>query len=54
MKKSFDRLNNLFEGKIDETLVLGGTVAERIHDIPATPGTLQQDYDRSRGRHQKP
>ena len=29
-----DGLNNLFEGKIDETPVLGGTVAGRIHDIP--------------------
>ncbi|OGP89417.1 MAG: hypothetical protein A2157_13195 [Deltaproteobacteria bacterium RBG_16_47_11] len=30
-----DGLNNLFQGKIDETPVLGGTVAGRIHDIPA-------------------
>jgi len=27
-------LTNLFQGKIDETPVLGGTVAGRIHDIP--------------------
>lgn len=27
-------LNNLFQGKIDETPVLGGTVAGRIHSIP--------------------
>ncbi len=27
-------LSNLFEGRIDETPVLGGTVAGRIHDIP--------------------
>jgi len=29
-----DGLNNLFQGKIDETPVLGGTVAGRIHTIP--------------------
>ena len=28
-------LTNLFQGKIDETPVLGGTVAGRIHDIPS-------------------
>ena len=27
-------LNNLFQGKIDEAAVLGGTVAGRIHDMP--------------------
>jgi enoyl-[acyl-carrier protein] reductase II len=30
-----DGLNNLFKGKIDDTPVLGGSVAGRIHDIPA-------------------
>ena len=29
-----DGLSNLFKGNIDETPVLGGTVAGRIHDIP--------------------
>jgi len=27
-------LTNLFEGRIDEAPLLGGTVAGRIHDIP--------------------
>jgi enoyl-[acyl-carrier protein] reductase II len=29
-----DGLNNLFKGKIDDTPVLGGSVAGRVHDIP--------------------
>ena len=28
-------LNNLFQGKMDEAAVLGGTVAGRVHDIPS-------------------
>ena len=36
-----DGLNNLFKGRIDETPVLGGTVAGRIHEIP----TVQQLCD---------
>jgi nitronate monooxygenase len=32
----------LFQGKIDEAAVLGGTVAGRIHDIP----TVQELCDR--------
>jgi len=35
-------LANLFQGKIDEAAVLGGTVAGRIHDIP----TVQELCDR--------
>jgi NAD(P)H-dependent flavin oxidoreductase YrpB (nitropropane dioxygenase family) len=35
-------LTNLFQGKIDEAAVLGGTVAGRIHDIP----TVQELCDR--------
>jgi NAD(P)H-dependent flavin oxidoreductase YrpB (nitropropane dioxygenase family) len=34
-------LANLFEGRIDETPLLGGTVAGRIHDIP----TVQELFD---------
>ncbi len=37
-----DGLENLFKGKIDDTPVLGGTVAGRIHDIP----TVQELCDR--------
>jgi len=37
-----DGLENLFKGKIDDTPVLGGTVAGRIHDIP----TIQELCDR--------
>jgi len=35
-------LANLFQGKIDEAAVLGGTVAGRVHDIP----TVQELCDR--------
>jgi NAD(P)H-dependent flavin oxidoreductase YrpB (nitropropane dioxygenase family) len=35
-------LDNLFQGKMDEAAVLGGTVAGRIHDIP----TVQELCDR--------
>jgi len=35
-------LANLFDGKIDEAAVLGGTVAGRVHDIP----TVQELCDR--------
>ena len=35
-------LANLFQGKIEEAAVLGGTVAGRIHDIP----TVQELCDR--------
>jgi len=38
-----DGLENLFKGKIDDTPVLGGTVAGRIHDIP----TVQELCDRT-------
>ncbi len=36
-------LTNLFQGKIDEAAVLGGTVAGRVHDIP----TVQELCDRT-------
>jgi nitronate monooxygenase len=35
-------LTNLFQGKMDEAAVLGGTVAGRVHDIP----TVQELCDR--------
>ncbi len=37
-----DGLNNLFQGKIDETPVLGGTVAGRIHNIPTVQELCDQ------------
>jgi enoyl-[acyl-carrier protein] reductase II len=37
-----DGLVNLFKGKIDDTPVLGGTVAGRIHDIPAVEELIQR------------
>lgn len=36
-------LANLFDGKIDDAAVLGGTVAGRVHDIP----TVQELCDRT-------